>query len=177
MRSVRRAHPRSDESRATRRDSGATLIEILIAVVLLGTVAAATLGALRTTIIGIRIERDHAKAYQWLQSANGVLQASERVGCDFDPVADAPFTSGEEKMRLTYQDIVRTDVVNPPTWEDRQLTVLPPVKIWDGTQYWDPDLAPKSCYDPDGFLLQLITMEVTNPSGEIIETIEVVKRD
>lgn len=152
---------------ATRRDSGASLIEILIAVVLLGLVVVSVLGALRMSVMGTRIERDHAKAYQWLQSATGVLHAADRVGCD----------SGEETMRLEYQDVVRADVVNPPAWEDHQLTVLPPVKVWDGTRYWDPAEAPKPCYEEDGYFLQLITLEVTNPGGDIIETIEVVKRD
>jgi hypothetical protein len=129
------------------------------------------------SVIGTRVERDHAKAYQWLQSANGVLQAAPRVGCDFDAAVDAPYSSGEEKMRLRYQDIVRGQVVNPPGWEDRQLEVLYPVKVWDGNRYWEPAVAPRPCYDPDGFLLQLITMQVTNPAGDIIETIQVVKRD
>ncbi len=151
-----------------------------MSVVLLGTVVVATLGASFSSIIGTRLERDHAKSYQWLQSANGVLQATERVGCDHDPVneaGDAAFGNGEEKMRLTYQDRLRSDVFNPADWDDKQLEVLYPVKIWDGTKYWEPASAPKPCFDVDGFLLQLITLQVTSPDGDIIETIQVVKRD
>ena len=182
----RRASDQVEPGSTANRDTGASLIEILIAVVLLGTVVVAVLGALQVSVIGTRVERDHAKAYQWLQSANGVLQAAERVGCDYDPSdpadplddpADLPYADGEEKMRQRYQTLVRSQVVNPPDWDDRQLTVLYPVKIWDGTRYWEPASAPKSCYDVDGFFLQLITLEVTNPNGDIIETIEVVKRD
>jgi Tfp pilus assembly protein PilV len=161
-------------------DRGSSLIEILISVVLLGTVVVATLGATTSSVIGTRVARDHAKAYQWLQSAGGVLQASERAGCDYDPVnepADAAFADGEEKVRLTYQNRIRTGVVNPPTWEDRQITVLYPVKIWDGNNYWEPATAPQPCYDADGYLLQLVTLQVTSPDGRIIETIQVVKRD
>lgn len=161
-------------------DRGVTLVEILVTVVLLGTVMTAVLGSARASIIGTRLERDHAKAYQWLQSANGVLQAADRIGCDHDPVnvpEDATFASGEEKVRLTYQELLRTGVVNPPEWDDRQLSVLYPVKVWDGTQYWEPALAPKPCYDADGYLLQLVTLQVTSPDGDIIETIQVVKRD
>jgi Tfp pilus assembly protein PilV len=161
-------------------DRGSSLIEILISVVLLGTVVVATLGATTSSVIGTRVARDHAKAYQWLQSAGGVLQASERAGCDYDPVnepADAAFADGEEKVRLTYQNRIRTGVVNPPEWEDRQITVLYPVKIWDGNNYWEPATAPQPCYDADGYLLQLVTLQVTSPDGRIIETIQVVKRD
>lgn len=175
-----RRHRHPDRACPGVEDRGATLIEILISVVLLGTVVAAILGASLISVTGTRLERDHAKAYQWLQSANGVLQATERVGCDHDPAlepTDAAFADGEEKMRLTYQDRIRGGVVNPPGWDDRQLEVLYPIKIWDGTQYWEPALAPKPCFDVDGYLLQLITLQVSSPDGDIIETIQVVKRD
>lgn len=170
------------ETRAvlSRRDSGATLVEVVIAVVLVGVLLTVVLGAARVSIIGTRLERDHAKSYQWLQSANGVLQAADRVSCDHDPVnvpEDAAFGSGEEKVRLTYEQTIRDGVVNPPEWADYQLSVLYPVMVWDGAQYWEPAAAPKPCYDADGYLLQLVTLQVTSPDGEIIETIQVVKRD
>lgn len=158
----------TDETIArTQRDSGLSLVEIIIAVVLLGSVVVATVQALGVTVEGTRLSRDRAKAHQWLQSATGVLRAVPRVGCDL----------GEEYVRLQYQDAVRAEVVNPPAWEDSQLTILPPVKVWDGSQYWDPAVAPKPCYDSDGFRLQLITMQVTSPDGDIIETLQVVKDD
>ena len=172
-----RRHDHGGRDPAKVRDAGASLIEILVSVVLLGTVVVGVLGALQISIVGTRIERDHAKAYQWLQSAQGVLQASERVGCAYDPAVDTEYADGEEKMRLQYQAVVRQDVVNPPGWEDRQLTVLPPVRVWDGSQYWAPNEAPKPCFEEDGYFLQLITLQVTNPAGDIIETIQVVKRD
>ena len=168
-----------DVRRGHTRDGGFTFVEVLVAVVLLGTVCVGVLTALRMSVIGTRLERDHAKAYQWLQSADGVLQAADRIGCAFDPVTDAPYTSGEEKVRLGYQQEIRLGVVNPPGWDDRQITVVGPVKVWDGARYWDPNdpAAPKKCFDGDGFLLQLVTMQVTSPDGRIIETIQVVKRD
>lgn len=175
---MRRRNPGEDgRDPATNRDRGASLIEILVSVVLLGLVVVAVLGALRTSVIGTRVERDHAKAYQWLQSAQGVLHATERIGCEYDPAVHGQYVDGEEKMRLRYQDLVRDDVVNPPGWADHQLTVLPPVRVWDGSHYWDPNEAPKPCFEEDGYFLQLITLQVTNPNGDIIETLQVVKRD
>lgn len=56
-----------------RRDSGATLIEILVSIVLIGTAVVATLGALRISMVGGTIHRDHANAHAWLQSASDVL--------------------------------------------------------------------------------------------------------
>lgn len=162
-----------------------TFPEVLVAIVLLGTVGVAMLTALRVTVIGTRTERDHSRAYQWLQSSAGVLEATERVPCTFDPVADAPFLSSEEKVRFKYEDVIRTEVVNPPGWADFQITVVPPVKVWDGARYWDPfdptapdtdPVDPAACFDSAGRYLQLVTLQVTSPDGEIIESIEVVKR-
>lgn len=175
-----RSEPGRSIGSCTQPDRGSSLIEILISVVLLGTVVVATLGATTSSVMGTRVARDHAKSYQWLQSAGGVLQASERVGCDYDPVnepTDSAFSDGEEKVRLRYQELIRTGVVNPPEWDDRQISVLYPVKIWDGSKYWEPAAAPQPCYDADGYLLQLITLQVSSPDGRIIETIQVVKRD
>jgi len=158
------------------RDRGLSLIEIMVAIVLLATVGVGVMGALRSTVIGTRLERDHAKAYQWLQSADGVLQAAERVGCDYDPLVDVGYASGEEKVRLQYQQLIRDQVVNPDGWGDWQITVLYPVKIWDGTNYWEPVASPNGpCFEDR--LLQLIELQVSSPAGDIIETIQVVKRD
>lgn len=165
----------------TRRDRGVTFIEILVAIVLLGTVGIGVLTAMRASVIGTRIERDHARAFQWLQSADGVLQGTDRVGCgDYDPDIHYPtYSSAEEWVRLQYQNTIRSEVVNPPGWEDSQISVAPSVMVWDGTQYWDPydPLAPAECFDDVDRFLQLVTLEVASPDGDIIETIQVVKRD
>ena len=164
----------------SRRDHGVSFIEILVAIVLLGTVVVGVLGALRISVDATRLERDHSLAYQWLQSANGVLQAAPRVSCGFTLPDDDPYTSGEEKVRLEYQKLIRSvAAIPPPGWVDSQLTVVEPVKAWDGSQYWDPadPAAPQPCFDSEGYLLQLVTLQVTSPDGDIIETLEVVKRD
>lgn len=159
------------------RDRGLTLTEVLVAVVLLGTVVLSVIGAVQASVIGSYTERDHAKAYQWLQSAVGVLQSVDRVGCDLS--VDDTYSTGEEKVRLSYQTSIRTTVINPPGWTDSQLTVVTPIQVWDGTRYWNPADAltatGKDCFDSDGFELQLITIQVTSPDGRILETLQVVK--
>lgn len=162
--------------RSAALDRGTTFVELLIAIVLLGLLGVVVLTAARTSVIGTRIERDHARAFQWLQSADGVLQGAERVSCNFDPDTDAPYTSGEQKVRLKYETLIREQVVNPPGWTDSQITVVAPVFVWDGNRYWDPATAPKKCYDSDKFYLQLVKLQVESPDGSIIETNEVVKR-
>jgi len=177
-RSVCVANDRSRRAHRRPPDHGSTFIEVLVSVVLLGTVCVAVLTAVRTSVVATVIERDHSRAFQWLQSADGVLQAAPRESCNFDPVADAPFTSGEEKVRVTYENLIRAQVANPPGWEDSQITIQRPILAWDGTQYWDPydPAAPQPCFDPT-YQLQLVTLRVTSPEGQIIETNEVVKRD
>lgn len=148
-----------------------SLIEVLIAVVLLGTVVVATLGALQLSVVGTRTERDHARAHQWLQSATGVLQAAERISC-----ADQGGDPGELVMRQAYQSVLQSDVASPTGWDEWQITIIPPILVWDGTRYWNPYDAssPSSCFEPV-YQLQLITIRVVSPDGRIIETRQVVK--
>lgn len=155
-------------------DRGASLVEILVSIVLIGTVMISVLGALQISIIGSRVERDHARAHQWLQSAIGVLQAAPRVSCD----ELGTYSTGEQNVRAEYQSVIRSDaVLIPPGWADKQLDIVPSVKVWNGDKYLDPYTAPQPCYDVDGFYLQLITIRVESPDGDIIETVEVVKND
>ena len=64
------------------RDLGATFIEMLVSIVLLGTVVVGSLTALRATIIATEIDADHANAYTWLQSAADAIDDAAYVGCD-----------------------------------------------------------------------------------------------
>jgi hypothetical protein len=71
---------------------------------------------------------------------------------------------------------LRDDTPSPTGWEEWQIRVVPPVQVWDGSRYWNPDdpAAPQSCFEPL-FLLQLITIQVVSPDGKIIENRQVVK--
>jgi prepilin-type N-terminal cleavage/methylation domain-containing protein len=174
---MRLRHKRISNSRRERSDTrpnGFTFIEVLVSIVLLGTAGIATMVALRTTVVGTRIERDHSRAQQWLQSAVGALEATGRLDCD---VVLAGYTTGEETVRGEYQKEIRLALQNPPGWNDSQITVVQPIKVWDGARYWDPydPLAPAPCFDDLGYELQLVTMQVTSPDGAIIETVQVVK--
>lgn len=143
-----------------------SLIEVLIALVLLGTVVIATLTALRVSIDGSALERDHARAHQWLQSATGVLQSGARSSC----------ANTEATMRTHYQDMLRDGAPSPEGWGEWQIAVVFPVRVWDGSRYWDPSdsASPATCFEPL-YQLQLINIRVVNPDGRIIESREVVK--
>jgi prepilin-type N-terminal cleavage/methylation domain-containing protein len=155
-----------------RRDSGFSLIEILIAVVLLGGVIAGTMAALRATTMSGALHRDHSRAHQWLQSASDILYAQDKEACDASE-AD----KGEQRIRDAYNLVVDDEVQNPTGWADWQIEVIEPVKFWNaGNLDADPD--PEFFFGSDcdpSLQLQLVTLEVRAQSGRIIERVEIVK--
>ena len=178
---INKAESEARSSVSPRPDRGATFIELLIAIVLLGTVGLAVLVTFRVTIIGTRLERDHARALQWLQSAGAVVQQMPRESCKLGP-SDTAYATGEQKVRERYQWAIQNLVENPPEWEPDQLTVVAPVQVWNGKIFHDPATPPPppdgaDCYDGLGKTLQLVKIQVEDPAGDIIESIEVVKSE
>src|SRR5262245_35690756 len=100
---------------------------MLVAIVLLGTAVVATLAGVNAVVVGSRVERDHSRAQQWLQSASENLRASVRRGCD---------TYTESQIRAYYQDsVIRAAADNPNGWADDRIEIVPPVKVWNGEDY------------------------------------------
>lgn len=145
------------------RDAGMTLVETLISIVLVGTLSVAAMVTLRTTILASRLDRDHANAHAWLQTASDVLYGSERIDCGTEAA------TAEETVRLGYQAIVQS-TQNPEGWPAENITVVPNVKFWDGVSSYGP-----ICYDDAGINLQLIKLEVRGLDGSIVENVEIVK--
>ncbi len=157
----------------SRRDRGATFVEMLVAIVLLGTTVVGVLTAVRATVIGSAVERDHAKAHQWLQSAIGVITSEPFVNCDISGFPDG------SNIQDAYKNAVIAKADVPDGWLSTaaDIQVLAP-KVWNGLTFVDfnAQLSPSpSCYDQNQLRQQLIKIEVRNPSGEIIENVEVVK--
>lgn len=143
-------------------DSGFTLVELLVAIVLLGTAAAAGLVTLRTSISASATNRDHANAHAWLQTASDVLYGSAREDCG------TTSASRESAVTAAYQTIVR-QTSNPRGWPATNISVTQ-VRFWDGRSTYQ-----SVCYDDYGINLQLITLQVTNPDGRIVESVQIVK--
>ena len=154
-----------------RRDTGFTLIEVLIAIVLLGGVIAGTMATLQATTLSGEIHRDHSRAHAWLQSASDVLYAAPKTQCN---TTDAD--KGELTVRTTYDAIIDA-APKPAEWSAWQIKVVPKVKFWNSANLdTDPDLEyffGAGC-DPS-LQLQLIEIQVASPSGRIIESVEIVK--
>ena len=155
-----------------RRDTGFSLIEILIAIVLLGGVIAGTMATLRATTLSGTLHRDHSRAHQWLQSASDILYAEDKEACD-----ESEADKGEKRVRLAYDKVIDDQVQNPTGWADWQIEVVDPVTFWNADNL-DADPDPEFFFGPDcdpSLQLQLITLEVRAQSGRIIETVEIVK--
>ncbi|MGH9133460.1 MAG: type IV pilus modification PilV family protein [Ilumatobacteraceae bacterium] len=164
--------PTEDAARASRRrDSGLSFVEILIAIVLLGGVVSGSMVTLRATILSGTIQRDHANAHGWLQSASDVLYAHPKQACD----PSSP-DFGHQAIVDEY-DAVIDAVANPQGWKDWQIRVVAPIKFWNSGQLdADPDVEFFFGSDCDPSLtLQLIVIEVRSTNGKIIESVEIVK--
>ena len=145
------------------RDVGMSLVESLVSIVLVGTLSVAGMVTLRTTVIASSLDRDHANAHAWLQTASDVLYGAERQDCGTQAA------SNEVALRQAYTTIIQA-TENPEGWPAANISIVPPVKFWDGVSAYG-DI----CYDDAGINLQLIKLEVRDPSGKIVENVEIVK--
>lgn len=148
----------------SRRDGGATFVEILVAIVLLGTGVLAVLAATRATTIASATERDHVKALEWLQSATEILlNDAPYESCSAYPVASAA-----TDIQAVYQAALRADAaIVPLDWASGQISVAEPVQFGqqDGSYT-------SACVTQ--IERQLVVLEVTDPDGDIVETLQVV---
>ena len=128
---------------------------------ILGGIGVSVLGGLGISILGSRLERDHSRAHEWLQSATEVLvnDVDWRDCTTTDPTSLAAHYEAELQ---TFTEIV------PPDWKDFDLMIPVPV------QYPDPGGRYGAPCDPDENR-QKVLIQVRSPDGSIIETVEVVK--
>lgn len=162
--SLEQRAPRASRRRASRDDAGTTFVELLIAIVLLGTAVVATLTAARATIIGTTIQRDHSKAHEWLQSASEIVADPGSLAwldCDL-PLNGA-------QIRNSYQASLQGESsIAPEGWDTSRLTVSEDVTF----------AAPSGDYGTTCYPAidrQLVTIQVSGPDGRIIEQVQVVK--
>lgn len=154
-----RRHPRHGHH----ADRGASLIEIVIAVSLLGVVVAAILTA---TATGIKVSSvDRAAA----QVETAIVNASDRVNrapkrCDYTIYAQAAVqTQGWDANRVSLVQEYYVPGPNAGT---------------SGTWHTGGPGAP-ACPGPapDDLLVQRVTLSITSPNGDVRRSIQVVKSD
>jgi hypothetical protein len=149
------------------RDRGVSFIEVLVSIVLLGTAVVFILVAVRVSVIGTRLERDHSKAHQWLQSAVGVIED--------EPFGDCVTVSTDKAVIiLQYQTSIDSQAGRPDGFDGTiEITDL---DVWNGQGWVDFGSQPV-CLDDKLLRQQRVTVEARTSSGDIIEILEVVKRD
>lgn len=156
---------RSAERR--RADRGATFIELLVAIVLLGTAIIGTLTALRATIIGTTVSRDQSKAQQWLQSAAGVIEGED--------YSDCTASLDENTVKSDYQTAIDAEATAPFDFTPQHQINVADIDVWDGTRF--VDFASQSlCYDQFLLRQQLVTVEVVDSAGKMLEQLQLVKQ-
>ncbi len=162
---------RSESSRSRLEDVGASMIEVLISITLLGTVVAATLTGLTTAITASSLDRDHANAHAWLQTAADMLYARELDQCD---PAIAPATEIADTIAEYEATVQQTD--NPEGWGAANIHVT-------SVEWWSIDIDPGTglgteawgtLCDSGDTNLQRISMQVTSEDGQIVEEVEVI---
>ena len=150
---------RDEEAPAQACDRGVTFIEILVAVVLIGTVIVGILAAMRTSIIVSANARDAAKV------ETALLNASDRVAraplkCTsggYDPFVQAAIAAWEgtgtatATVRHLSYDADR-GALEPSTWVDGACPV-------DATKQ----------------RVQKVEITITGPDGRVTRSIEVIK--
>ena len=154
---------RRSDSEGGRRppDEGFSLVEVLVAIVLIGTVTVALLVALRVSVKASGTDRDHINAHAWLQGATDILYGYDRIDCG------TPTAPQESTVRSAYDGYAQT-APQPLDWDGR-IEIVSPVLFWDGEVYGT------TCYDDMGINRQLITIQVYGPRDEIVESVQIVK--
>jgi prepilin-type N-terminal cleavage/methylation domain-containing protein len=142
--------------RTRRDDAGVTLIEVVVAIALLGLAAVAVLGAFATLSVTSTRHRDLADVQSVLASAAEMVTApsTTRVAC---------------ASPSNYQTAARAAVL-PASWSPNTVLVTA-VQYWDGTNFGS------ACYDSKGFRLQKITISVTSMNGRAAQSVDVYKGD
>jgi Tfp pilus assembly protein PilV len=152
------------------RDAGLTLVEVVIAVVLMGLVVVATLSLLIGVIKASTLHRDHANAHAWLQTAADMLYARELDRCD--PSSSTPIATQRGAIMDAYEATVR-ETKNPSGWAAKNIEVID-LEFWHITKAADDSLEEDWVTDRCTTDLQKVGLRVRAEDGRIVEEVEVI---
>jgi prepilin-type N-terminal cleavage/methylation domain-containing protein len=151
-----------------RTDSGMTLMEVLIAIAIMGIGIGAVVATWGANIKFSQSHRKLSDAQAVLISGADRLNSRNRtlVPCTAPNPGD-PATN-TDAIRSAYQATINAALF--PPYADWTVTVGD-ITYWDGTNYGP------GCWYDRGFKLQKIQLTATSPEGSTTKTIEVVKGD
>ena len=139
-------------------DRGDTLLEVLIALVIIGLTAAALLTAFATAITSSRVHRDIATNDQVLRSVTET--AFSQIQQDASPKYISCGTPADYQPYFDPSAALPTGSPLSALYAKYQITVDPPVKYWDSSSNGFITTCPQGSTAP-----QLITITMTPPYG------------
>lgn len=150
-------------------DTGSSLVEILMAIVLLGAAVVSILGMLRSSIKASAIDKDQATAYEYMQTVSDQIYSADRRPCY--ATAPTPLVA-YQAVALTAaapQGWTKTATVTKVEFLGRATPTAP--FSWGAFCFEGPPL-----YDASPLYTQKITFTVKDPHG-LVRTMEVVKSE
>ncbi len=164
----RRVEAQADHVRSEQRDDGYTLVEMLVAIVLMGSIVLSIMGGMWAVVRASRQNDERAKVGAVLGSAGDGISNYRYIAC---PEIDQGYEEFGQKAAASVG------------WP------LSSVAIID-YQYWNPDteswddnnsIQGADCNELIGLTtsktLQKLTIRATSPSGGYSSTIDIVKAD
>ena len=163
-------------SPARHPDSGATFVELLVSIVLMGTVVVATLVTLRTSSHATSIDQNLAKAYEWVQSVSDQIYDTPRVPC---------YSGGSNAAMAAYQNAA-IGAAKPPGWSAGSVTVtnveflgraLPSDPFSWNSSFCFESSTTTNPYYTSPLYTQRVTFTVQGPPNTTSVTMQVVKSE
>jgi type II secretory pathway pseudopilin PulG len=151
------------------RDSGSSLVEVLMAIVLLGTAVVGILVMLRTSVKASSIDKDQATAYEYMQTVSDEIYHANRVPCSPNPGAVLTAYDTAAKAASAPQGWTKTATVTKVEFLGRALPTDP--FSWGNFCFETLPL-----YATSPLYTQKITFTVTDPHG-LVRTMQVVKSE
>ena len=151
-----------DDEPAQTRDIGISLVEILVAIVLLGVAGIAVLGSMAGAVRGSAINRSQAASLVWLQSSADYLTTVPFLPC---------VVGLENQVGSSYQAALASAGAPQSQigWAQSDLSVVQPVLFWDGTTFTS------ACNTL--FRLQQVTLRTNNVASGFNRSLVMVKSD
>ena len=166
---------RSDDV-AEPRDRGATLPEILVAIVLMGVVVVAVVTSISTIAVGGLVDKEHANTFEWLQAASDAVYRAPRVPCTSDG-------SGRLAAIADY-DAAASTAARPSTFDGTSASISVTNVEYLGRTDPDADFewSETFCFEGAGFAesplyTQRVTIVVTPAGGGQPQHLEMVKSE
>jgi type II secretory pathway pseudopilin PulG len=160
-------------------DRGVTLIEILVAIVLMATVVVSVLVALQVATKASAVDRDQANLYAWLQAASDEVYNGKRTSCDEER------ERGRGAVISDYDKLVK-DATQPDGWASTSATIeVTKVEFLgrnapDAEFSWSEEFCFEGCpgeFCENPFYTQKVTIKAVAPNGTLVKVMETVKSE